>query len=232
MTSRLLSQIFNQNAASIYETLREHDAATETDSDIDDLEERAGMHPIARGVRNAEGCDDDESDLDDEGAFQLQHRPPIAESSVLAASERQSRFFPALSGTRGNRFTSGRYHDEDDGIEVPQSLLFESAGSPSRPVHVQDFNSGDESVLGPEASISGDPGPSSMRNRRLEEQWNAATAQKEYQLRDVRPNTTKPARLGLIDPKERAMWKWANVENLDNFLQDVSLEVATSRYDS
>jgi autophagy-related protein 9 len=71
-----------------------------------------------------------------------------------------------------------------------------------------------------------------MRNRRLEEQWNAATAQKEYQLRDVRPNTTKPARLGLIDPKERAMWKWANVENLDNFLQDVSLEVATSRYDS
>lgn len=27
--------------------------------------------------------------------------------------------------------------------------------------------------------------------------------------------------LGLIDPKERALWKWANVENLDNFLQEV-----------
>jgi len=27
--------------------------------------------------------------------------------------------------------------------------------------------------------------------------------------------------LGLIDPKERAMWKWANVENLDVFLQQV-----------
>jgi autophagy-related protein 9 len=25
--------------------------------------------------------------------------------------------------------------------------------------------------------------------------------------------------LGLVDPKERAMWKWANVENLDVFLQ-------------
>lgn len=27
--------------------------------------------------------------------------------------------------------------------------------------------------------------------------------------------------LGLADPKERAMWKWANVENLDIFLQQV-----------
>jgi hypothetical protein len=27
--------------------------------------------------------------------------------------------------------------------------------------------------------------------------------------------------LGLIDPKERAMWKWVNVENLDVFLQEV-----------
>ena len=27
--------------------------------------------------------------------------------------------------------------------------------------------------------------------------------------------------LGLVDPKERARWKWANVENLDVFLQQV-----------
>lgn len=27
--------------------------------------------------------------------------------------------------------------------------------------------------------------------------------------------------LGLVDPKERALWKWANVENLDVFLQQV-----------
>lgn len=29
------------------------------------------------------------------------------------------------------------------------------------------------------------------------------------------------ARLGSIDPKERALWKWTNVQNLDNFLEDV-----------
>jgi hypothetical protein len=32
--------------------------------------------------------------------------------------------------------------------------------------------------------------------------------------------------LGLVDPKERAMWKWANVENLDVFLQQVELELS------
>jgi len=25
----------------------------------------------------------------------------------------------------------------------------------------------------------------------------------------------------MIHPKEQAMWRWANVENLDNFLKDV-----------
>lgn len=33
------------------------------------------------------------------------------------------------------------------------------------------------------------------------------------------PDTT--VWLGLVDPKERASWKWANVENLDVFLQQV-----------
>lgn len=31
--------------------------------------------------------------------------------------------------------------------------------------------------------------------------------------------------LGLVAPKERALWKWANVENLDNFLQQVQTAV-------
>ncbi|KAK9473173.1 autophagy protein Apg9-domain-containing protein [Dipodascopsis tothii] len=31
----------------------------------------------------------------------------------------------------------------------------------------------------------------------------------------------RQARLGVVDARKRALWKWANVENLDNFLQDV-----------
>lgn len=29
------------------------------------------------------------------------------------------------------------------------------------------------------------------------------------------------AKLGILNPRERALWKWANIENLDRFLQDV-----------
>lgn len=32
---------------------------------------------------------------------------------------------------------------------------------------------------------------------------------------------TRRAKLGILNPRERALWKWANVENLDKFLQDV-----------
>jgi autophagy-related protein 9 len=202
MTSRLLSQIFDRNSASIYETLREHDAAMDSDSDLDDVEERAGLRPIAH---------DDESEMGDESTFQLRERPVV--------SDRQPRFFPALSGPSrgGNRFTQAQYHDDEDNTDVPQSLLFESGGTPSRPRR-QVF-SGEDSVLEPSASITGDPGPSTMKNRRLEEQWNAATAQAEYDHRNTR-KPVPPARW-TVSAKERALWKWANVENLDNFLQDV-----------
>jgi autophagy-related protein 9 len=42
-----------------------------------------------------------------------------------------------------------------------------------------------------------------------------------------KPRTRKSVRgkfdnaLAIIEPRERAMWRWANVENLDNFLKDV-----------
>ena len=217
MASRLLSQIFNQNSASIYEALREQDAATETDSDLDDLEERAGMAPIARDAQSGGGDEQDDSDLDDGSTFQLGYRPPMTESTT----ERHSRFFAARSGD--SKYMPAPYQDEEDDTEVPQSLLYETAGSPSQPLQRSNYMDGEESVLGPGASISGDPGPSTMRNRRLEEQWNAATARGDYRHRDSRPNTMGRARLGFIDPKEKAMWKWANVHNLDNFLHDVCL---------
>lgn len=226
MSSRILSQIFNQNNASIYDALREHDAATASDSDMDDLEERAGMRPIAR-PRATVHDDNEDSYMDDESTFQLQERSPIAEST---ASVQQQRFFPALSGPRDARFSaSRRYHDDDDGSEVPQSLLFEPSKRPSRQ---KDFVDGGESVLGPGASITGDPGPSTIQARRLREQWDAATAPDGY-TENTRETVKKvpPPRLGSIQPKERAMWKWANVENLDNFLQDVGHPV-DSPYES
>ena len=212
MSSRILSQIFNQNSASIYETLREHDAATTSDSDIDDLEERAGMRPIARPRATAPE-DNEASYMEDESTFQLQKQPHITESSVLDPStHQQQRYFPALTGPRDTRFSaSRRYHDDDDdGTEVPQSLLFEPS---KRTAKQNDFGGGD-SMLVPGASIAGDPGPSALQARRRE-QWDAATALDDYDSGGMpSPGKPPPPQLGSIHPKERAMWKWANVENL------------------
>jgi autophagy-related protein 9 len=216
MSSRLLSQIFNQNSASIYETLHEHDAATETDSDIDDLEERAGMQPHRRQERS------DRSSIE-ESTFELQQQPPFAESSVLEEPEHQQRFFSAFSRPRSNRYSTAGYRDEDDNTDVPQSLLFEAGQSPENVSRRKIFHDVEDSTMGPGASITGGPGLSTTRNRRLEEQWNAARAHEYPQGTD---SSRRPAQLRAIDPKERAMWKWANVENLDNFLQDVGTSVA------
>jgi len=38
------------------------------------------------------------------------------------------------------------------------------------------------------------------------------------------------AKLGILNPRERALWKWANIENLDKFLQDVYLYYLGSGY--
>ena len=211
MSSRILSQIFDRNNnASIYETLREHDEAAASYSDLDDLEERAGMRPATvQEDTEASYMDDDES------TFQLQQRPPNAESSMLEPSARQHRYFPALTGPRDARFSaSRRYNDDDDGSEVPQSLLFE----PSK--RATSFDGGESTPgLG-----NGNPGPSTTARRR--EQWDAATvlADKSGGMAGAGPGKLPPPqRLGSIQPKERAMWKWANVENLDNFLHDVGL---------
>lgn len=220
MTSQLLSRIFNQNSASIYETLRQNDAAENSDSDTDDLEERAGMLPSENGPEHDEdGVDDDES------TFELRHQPPAPASSSFLAQSTQRPFFSNMSRSRGNRYAPPRFRDEepDDNDEVPASLLFEPGGHGAA--------GGGRQVRGgvsePGKMTGGGPGPtteaSRKRNLTEDQQWAAATAQAhqrgdEPEVKEVR----RQARLGLIDPKERALWKWANVENLDNFLNDVN----------
>jgi autophagy-related protein 9 len=221
MTSRLLSQIFNQNSASIYEALRQNDAAENSGSDSDDIEERAGMLPSVNGPEQGEdGMNDD-----DQSTFELRHQPPAPASSSFLAQSTQRSFFSNMSRSRGNRYAPPRFRDEEpeDNDEVPASLLFEA---------------GDQGVVGsdrpgrtgaPDSGKigGGGPGPateaSRKRNLTADQQWAVTTAQvhqrsDEHEAKEIR----RQARLGLIDPKERALWKWANVENLDNFLNDVS----------
>ncbi|KAK9247987.1 autophagy protein Apg9-domain-containing protein [Lipomyces tetrasporus] len=86
-------------------------------------------------------------------------------------------------------------------IRAPQGINLESSYMPGYPpgqnsdtLHLN---------LPPPPSRIGDP----LVNRRNQQQQE--------------DEPTHQARFGLNDPRERALWKWANVENLDNFLQEV-----------
>lgn len=89
--------------------------------------------------------------------------------------------------------------DEDD---VPQSLMMEV--NPSR-------NNDDRTPLESTPDWQ-------TRIRNLSPH---RTASSRDSSRSSRPRSSRPTATGL-PPHERAMWKWANVENLDTFLQEVS----------
>lgn len=218
MTSRLLSQIFNQNSASIYETLRQHDAAVSSDSDLDDIEERAGILP-------AQGDFPNEYERSDEGVFELSQPIHDHPTSTSAIPQERQPLFSASLGSKSHRYTSDQYKDEEDNTEVPESLLFEAGAVAKQDNNIPEIpRGGEEGFAFPSGrgASGSEAGYIAGRTHRLEEQWEAATRQNYRQpgAQDVGA-ARKRARLGLIDPRERALWKWANVENLDNFLNDV-----------
>lgn len=197
MASQLLSRIFDNNSTSIYETLREHDALDASGSELEDLEERAGMMPpriLSPPPRL--GTNPGESNF-------------RAESQVGQAR----RFFPTFSGADKTRLP--QFHEDDDNVDVPESLLFEAANASQ----IQRARSPPRSS---ERSTS-TAGPSYRNDQaqRLAEQWEAATTSPRH-LGNVAPKSSGGGtRMGVISPKDRALWKWANVENLDGFLSEV-----------
>lgn len=172
-------------------------------------------------VNGEDGGDD--GDGDGGSTSELRHQPPAPALSSFLAQSTQRPFFSSMSRSRGNRYAPPQLEDEgpEDNDEVPASLLFE-AGSHGASRSGRPGRSG----IPDSDRVSGSgPGPTTSRKRNLieDQQWAAVTAQvqqrgDEHAAKEIR----RQARLGLIDPKERALWKWANVENLDNFLNDVS----------
>ncbi|KAF2664761.1 autophagy protein-like protein Apg9 [Microthyrium microscopicum] len=106
----------------------------------------------------------------------------------------------------------------DDDDDVPESLLLE--GKPDRRRRRKSRNSRMDDQPTPA------PGPET-RNTRI--QWQATQTQQRLHgdpppMRDRRNNTTRNPGMHqsfIVDPKQRAMWMWANVNNLDTFLKSV-----------
>ena len=128
---------------------------------------------------------------------------------------RQGQGIPARKNQGRTRtpHAAGRVHIDDLDDEVPQSLLIEDHEN-LLPVSKAEQNR----AIPPPVS-----GPSS---RAIQAKWQAAQEQQRLHQDPVFPrthskaNTRRGIPLGVMDPKDRAMWMWANVENLDNFLKE------------
>ncbi|KAF2083763.1 autophagy protein Apg9 [Saccharata proteae CBS 121410] len=136
-----------------------------------------------------------------------------ARSQAPTRPSRPRRMYPSA-----NRKPS---RDEDD--DVPESLLLDGdkPSPPKSKAHKQ-------SASAPRRLPSPVPGPSNHNTR---EQWHAARAQQRLHDEDYGPGhlpkgrrqQTQLNRTGafVTDPKEKAMWRWANVHNLDSYIQSV-----------
>lgn len=100
---------------------------------------------------------------------------------------------------------------EEADDDVPQSLLIEDNDITVPPSQNQQ----------PRPTSSPIPGPASRVTRA---KWRATQEQHrlhaENPPKPIRPGRQIPG-LAIASPRDRAMWRWANVEDLDNFLRDV-----------
>lgn len=186
-----------QGSRSFYEQLR-----GDINDDTDDVEQRAA---------GGEDVDEDnwaqnfrEQDLD--------HMGDLAVDDSRMTVDSRAKFL------RGHETATGagsKWPSQDDEADndVPASLLVERHAPPQLAV--------DPNTQRPSATKRSDgPKPSS---RKTEAQW--ARAQAQQPLHDVpaprRPRTSAVASLVTGSDKERAMWRWINVSNLDVFMKEV-----------
>lgn len=213
MNSNLLSRLLPPNPAgrSIYDDLRAHDEGSESD-----IEERAGLAIDEENLRFR----DDELDDAEVFAGEASH----ITTSTAAGRQPESR---PLVGRSSNRSNNGRSKwlaqsprllaDEMDD-DVPASLLIEgnepSSEAPVRPR---------KSQPPPKQKRPAIPGSSDRETRA---HWEAAQAQQRLHDDEAANNKRPQAarhNLGLLagNPREKAMWRWINITNLDNFIRDV-----------
>jgi len=218
MTSNLLSRLLpsNPTGRSIYDDLRAHDEASESD-----LEEQAGLAIDEENL----GFHDDE--LGNADAFNGEDSRITTASTAFLTGQQQNQTHGTGNGFRGKPqgrrskwiAQSPRLLEEDGDDDVPASLLIEGDDMPgpstsSQPRIRQAKTQRREPAI---------PGPS---NRETRAHWEAAQAQQKLHQDDENPPTEpQPIRQNIGPfsgtPREKAMWRWINITNLDNFMKEV-----------
>ena len=215
MASNLLSRLLpsNNTGRSIYEDLQAHDDASESD-----IEERAGMALDEENLR----FNDDE--LGNPDVFNGEESRIETESTAFLPVQQQRR--GAGTGRQPNHpaqrsmfmAQSPRLLEEDPDDDVPASLLIEG-NDRARPSTSRQPRVRHQAIPNRQPV----PGPSTEETRA---QWEAAQAQQRLHTdEETRAQSVPPVRANhrIIggSARDKAMWRWNNVTNLDSFIQQV-----------
>ncbi|KAJ5638114.1 Autophagy-related protein 9 [Penicillium lividum] len=211
MSSNILSRFLPPtDSPSVYEAIREHDAG----SDSSDVEERAGMAAMdpehfSDGELADALADARDSQLSSPTAALLSRPHPRGSPSVSRRRKPSRPRWMAPESPQG-------YELDDRDEDVPQSLLVEGHDD-------EDLKSRlpppPQMMLSRSNTPSPQPSPQPALPR-----WQTSRNRQPSDP-DRHPWTRwlygQQLSLANIDPKQKAMWRWANVEDLDNFLKDV-----------
>lgn len=216
MSSNILSRFLPPTGSpSVYETIRQHDAGSESS----DVEERAGL-----------ALEDDQEHFSDreleDALADAQDSEIVSPSTALLNQARMGKAPDRTSPSSTRRRKSSRprwmtqdslgYELEENDDDVPQSLLVEGHHEDLKsrlPPPPQPHGRSDRQRI-----ASPDPFPQPTRPP-----WNEHTSQPPDDNGHPVSKWLSGQHPGLanIDPEKKAMWRWANVEDLDNFLKDV-----------
>ncbi|OGE55301.1 hypothetical protein PENARI_c004G09993 [Penicillium arizonense] len=217
MSSNILSRFLPPTGSpSVYETLRQQDA----DSESSDIEERAGLAMEDPQEHYSDGeleealADARDSEITSPSALLSPGRSrkaPKKRASPPATRRRK----PSRPRWMAQDLSPG-YELDDNDEDVPQSLLVEEHHEDAKSRLPPPPGSHNRSDRRPPS-----PGPSQPNRAHWIEQ-RAPQPPHNYAGHPLgRFFTGQHPGLANVDPKKKAMWRWANVEDLDNFLKDV-----------
>ncbi|CAN8104986.1 unnamed protein product [Discula destructiva] len=198
MASNLFSKLVpSTQQRSFYDQLRARDD--------DDVEDQAGSAMDEQNLNHH--FQDDEIDP-----------KTLAIESSRTTTASGARHSPA----RGRHQRAYRWptQDDDGDNEVPPSLLVEAH---QKDALTRPENAPRNTTRSGNAPV---PGPSTRRSRT---EWDAAKTQHRLHQNDTAPRpfgraAAEPRTIGssvIGTAKQKAEWRWANVDNLDNFMQNV-----------
>ena len=211
MASNILSRLLPQTTGSpsVYEELRGRDDL----SDAEDIEERAGMASV-----DEENLAHLDFQLDPALADAMDSQLDLDTTPIReAVSDKNEN--KAVKAPRWLRKPRNNAEADDGDDEVPLFLLIEGgrASAPFSPLRpLSDASSQGTNPIPV-------PGPVTRATRA---KWQISQDQQQLHqdmdnARAYDGRSTQAIKFPMIGRKEKALWRWANVENLDNFLKDV-----------